>query len=224
MKKRSLKASFVITFAGSAAALAAPACTSGYTTNPPEVSCPDVTPYSGAPCSDPGLACASADPCGSEVMYTCSADGVWIADYTVSCNPPPVLVCPATIPIHGDPTCFGDGTCNYTDECGLAVTASCLGGAWEVASQGACNPPPPPCDIYGTADECSGAGYCRWLAPGCGDPEGIPALPAAGCHPISDCVDDTGCAAGAACKQFMVTPSCAPDGCDSCGEATSICL
>jgi hypothetical protein len=225
MKKRSLKASFVITFAGSAAALAAPACSSGYTGNPPapEVTCLDVAPNSGAPCSDPGLACVSADPCGSEVTYTCSADGVWTADYTVSCNPPPVLVCPDTIPMHGDPTCFGEGTCNYTDECGLAVTASCSAGAWEVNTQGICTPPPP-CDSFGTADQCGMAGYCRWLTPGCGDPDGIPALPAAGCHPLEACVDGMSCPAGSACEQVMVTPSCVDEGCDACGVATSVCL
>jgi hypothetical protein len=224
MKKRSLKASFVITFAGSAAALAAPACSSDYSSNPPEVSCPEVEPHSGAPCSDPGFACASTDPCGSEVTFTCSADGVWTADYTVSCNPPPPLECPPTKPINGDPSCFGEGTCHYT-ECGLPFTATCSAGVWEVYGQddGLCNPPAP-CDFYGTAENCGMAGYCRWLTPGCGDPEGIPALPAAGCYPLEPCVDGMGCPAGGTCKQVMVTPSCVDEGCDACGVATSTCL
>ena len=88
--------------------------------------------------------------------------------------------------------------------------------------QSSCNPPAP-CDVFENAEGCEGIGYCRWLTPGCGDPESIPALPEAGCYPLDACQDDT-CGPGNACKEFMVTPSCAPDGCDACGEAVSLCL
>src|SRR5688500_3104646 len=100
MKKRSLKASFVVTFAGSAAALAAPCCFSSVSTNstnPQEITCPDVAPNSGEACTTPGLACSYSDLCGGPEVK-CSDDGVWSVEYTVSCNPPEVLVCPATIP------------------------------------------------------------------------------------------------------------------------------
>jgi hypothetical protein len=224
MKKRSLKASFVITFAGSSAALVAPGCLSDVTSNPPGISssCPEASPVHGDPCADSALVCSYSDGCGSFDMV-CGDDGRWTTNYSVSCNPPPPLYCPDTIPMHGDPTCFGEGTCDYMDECGLPVTASCEGTAWNVVYQGTCNPPPA-CDLLGTPEECTGGGACRWLTPGCGDPATTPALPEAGCYPLGDCVDDTSCAAGAACKQFMVTPSCVDEGCDACGQAVSLCL
>lgn len=152
MKKRSLKAPFVVTFASSAAVLAGPGCSSEFTSNPPPTTgiCPDTPPNSGEACSSPGLSC-SYDPCVSP-SFTCSSNGAWEADYVVSCNPPPVLECPQTIPMHGEASCFGEGTCDYTDECGLPITASCPGGTWEVMSQGTCNPPAP-CDLFGTADK-----------------------------------------------------------------------
>lgn len=222
MKKKSLKASFVVTFAGSAAVLAAPGCFSDVTQNPPGVpACPEAAPISGDACGYPGLTCPYEE-CGSPEMK-CSNEGVWTVEYTVSCNPPPVLSCPDTLPTHGDPTCFGEGTCEYTDECGGAVTASCPAGAWEVVYQGTCNPPAP-CDLFGTAEECGTTGYCRWLTPGCGDPNTIPALPQAGCYPLDDCAGGAACAAGTACKSFMVTPDCVPDGCDACGAEVSLCL
>lgn len=224
-KKRPLKASFVVTFAGSTAAvLAAPGCFSTTTTNPPYISdgtCPESIPLSGDPCASPGLSCSYSDPCESPM--TCNSAGVWEADYVVSCNPPPVLECPATIPIHGEASCFGEGTCNYTDECGLPVTATCPGATWEVSFQGTCNPPAP-CDLFGTTEECSGSGYCRWLTPGCADPGSVPPpLAQAGCYPLEGCVDNADCV-GNTCQTVIVTPSCVPDGCDACGEAVSLCL
>lgn len=222
-KKRSLKASFVVTFTGSAAVLAAPGCYADVTSNPPPVvdTCPNVAPNSGDACASPGLSCPY-DPCESP-SFTCSSEGAWEADYVVSCNPPPVLQCPEAIPTHGDASCFGEGTCSYTDECALPVTATCPGGTWEVVYQGTCNPPAP-CDLFGTAEDCALAGYCRWFTPGCGDPESIPALPEAGCYPLEACVGDADCSPGSACKQVMVTPDCVPEGCNSCGQAVSLCL
>jgi hypothetical protein len=52
----------------------------------------------------------------------------------------------------------------------------------------------------------------------------IPALTEAGCYPSADCADDAACSPGSACKQFMVTPDCASEGCDACGVAVSLCL
>jgi hypothetical protein len=170
MKKKNLKASFVMTFAGTAATLAAPGCGT-VVTNPPIPFCPDTVPQTGQDCE------------------------------------------PDSAPVEG---------CTYQDECGLDIEASCLpDGSWEVLYAGTCNPPAA-CSAYSDPDSCATDPSCRWLAPGCGDPAGIPALAAAGCFDITPCVDDTSCASGT-CQQVMVVPSCVEQGCDSCGEATTVC-
>jgi hypothetical protein len=62
---------------------------------------------------------------------------------TISNPPPPDDPCPPTMPASGA-VCSVSTTCDYgTDECGLPLTASCVGGTWQVSGPAICNPPPP---------------------------------------------------------------------------------
>ncbi|MBK8258322.1 MAG: hypothetical protein IPK82_37345 [Polyangiaceae bacterium] len=219
-KKKTLKASFVVTVAANAAAIAAIGCTSEVITNPPFVECPAGMPLEGDDCNPDVGSCSYSDECGNEMTATCDG-GTWAITSASSCNPPPVLECPATIPVSGD-TCFGEGECQYTDECGLPVTATCPGSAWEVVYAGTCNPPPP-CNAWTTETDCTAFPDCVWHEPGCGDPASIPSLPAAGCFSAIPCKDDLNCTVGT-CNQVMVLPSCVEMGCDACGEAVNLCF
>lgn len=86
-KKKVLKTSFVVTFAGTAAALMAPACGPSVT-NPPSVACPELLPTDGDPC-DPGVGgCVYPDECGNNIEAICDGDSTWTVTYPGTCNPP----------------------------------------------------------------------------------------------------------------------------------------
>lgn len=219
-KRKTLRSSFVVTFAGTASlAAAAAGCDTMIITNPPPTACPDLVPASGEACDlaevDPE--CIYQDECGNDVTATCDGSD-WTVEYTTSCNPPPVLSCPADLPLQGDP-CWGEGSCTY-DACGGPVTVTCPVDQYELQYASTCNPPPP-CEGYTTVEGCTTDPTCRWLVPGCADSTQTP-LPAEGCFPIAPCVDDTECA-GLTCTEVMMLPPCEGDGC-ACGAPTSVCL
>ncbi|MEZ4295636.1 MAG: hypothetical protein R3B70_11720 [Polyangiaceae bacterium] len=269
-KKKTLKASFIVTVAAGAAAgslsMGAAGCFVSTTNPPPADDCPAVQPAIGSACDASGT-CTYSDECENDIVFTCPA-GAWEAQFEGTCNPPmvecpetlpanetacdgigtceyiddcglsstasceggqwavtpaapcnpPILECPDLVPATGE-ACVGIGTCEYSDECGLPITATCDGASWAVQYEGTCNPPPP-CEFLGE-EGCGLDPTCVWHEPGCGDSE-IPALPAAGCFSVTPCSTDADCPAGT-CQQVMVAPSCLPE-CDACGEAVSVCV
>lgn len=221
-KRKTLRASFVVTLAGTASmAIAAPGCIYGGTTNPPPTSyCPETTPSAGSSCDpdETGPECLyHNDQCG-DVIASC-IDATWQVDYG-TCEVAWV-VCPDVAPIT-EGTCEGEGTCEYSDECGQTITATCLSVRWDTQYPAfSCNGPPP-CQTKDTAEGCATDPTCRWLTPGCA--EGFDtALPQEGCYPATPCIDDMGCNLSSTCQEVVVLPPCEADGCP-CAAPTKVCL
>ncbi|MBL8739617.1 MAG: hypothetical protein JNK04_00940 [Myxococcales bacterium] len=183
--KKPLRAAFVVT-----AALATGAgCGSTVSPcevescNPPIPECPVAMPSTGDSC-DPELGtCGYVDDCGSDVTASCE-DGEWVVDIG-SCNPPPPGDCPAQVPAAGDPCDPEVGSCQYADDCGQTITASCNGATWEVDPVSSCNPPPPcPITLPAEGDPCE-------LTPG-GTPRGCTYDVETACGPATataECVE-----------------------------------
>lgn len=192
----------------------------GGTCNPPPVECPETAPKQGGACQPGYGSCTYVDECGQVYLTaTCGGAGWEVEHGGVSCNPP-AIECPETVPSHGA-SCDGWGYCEYSDECGSPVTATCGDYTWEVKYEGTCNPPPP-CEYLGQ-EACGYDPACVWHTPGCGDPGSIPALPQAGCFSVTPCETDADCPIGT-CQQVMVTPDCVDEGCDACGMAVDLCV
>lgn len=227
MKKRKpLKTSFVVTFAGTASmAVAATGCFTDTITNPPPAaSCPAELPAYGADCEAfdvpvEGCVFESADECGNDVTATC-VDGAWELQYEGTCNPP-MVTCPETRPTHGDPCEDGVGTCEYPDVCSWPIVATCQSSTWDVQIPPTCNPPP--CNSNETAEVCGADVRCRWLTPGCADEGGV-ALAQEGCFPATPCADDTECLAPLTCQEVVVLPPCEDGDTCTCAAPTKVCL
>ncbi len=224
-KRKTLRASFVFSLAGTASlAMAAPGCFDGATTNPPPApSCPDDTPAPGTECEAEWVPSEciypSKNECDGYLSATC-VDAVWQIEYKGDCAPEPV-VCPEAAPITGA-VCEGVGTCEYSDDCGQAITATCQSVEWDTQYPPfSCNPPPP-CQTYDTAAGCVTDPTCRWLIPGCAEGTDT-ALPQEGCYPATPCIDDMGCNPGSTCQQVVVLPPCEADGC-ACAAPAKVCL
>ncbi|MCA9619343.1 MAG: hypothetical protein KC731_09975 [Myxococcales bacterium] len=123
------------------------------------------------------------------------------------CDPGPLEICPADLPFCPP----GSGQ------------ATCQNGVWIVDGPD-CNPPPPlPCESYLDATSCEADFACRWLVPGCTEPQ--PAFPEEGCFPKTPCVigPPDPCGGGSTCTQVIVDP-CWNAGCDACYAETTICV
>jgi len=147
---------------------------------------------------------------------------------------PPTMQCPTELPIDGS-NCDAAGTCEYqTSACGSTqdVTATCVAvdnidridHFWSVPLQ-SCNGDPAACADYDHPTLCKTDSSCRWLFPGCGEPETTDF--AEGCYEISNC---TTCDVGETCTPLTNDPChvfCSGPGCSSCaacGEEVTVCL
>ena len=75
--------------------------------------------------------------------------------------------------------------------------------------------------------DCDSFGECRWLAPGCAEVEGAPALAEAGCFPAEDCGLDEDCPEGQVCRAVVIDPCLADEEgnvCDACGQEVHACI
>lgn len=185
--------------------------------NPPPPPCDGPT-SPGDGCYEPGVTCPWAlDACGNQLEVTCGDDYLFAATQAPPCECPDVQ--------QGDP-CEATGTTCHVgfDECGQNVFATCAGNTYGVYSEGSCNPPPPD-DCFNWLDEetCLGAGYCRWLVPGCVDEPGGPNLSAPGCYIAWDCASDADCLGGRTCQDSGFDP-CVNMGCNACWSAAKLCL
>jgi hypothetical protein len=160
----------------------------------------------------------------------CDSDGDCDDPYT--CNPP-IVECPAAVPTTGDGCDPEVGTCNYTDDCGSAIAASCDDGTWsvEIAS---CNPPPPgdcPTEAPTNGDSCADPeiGGCSYadecgqsFSASCNGSTWEVDEPIASCNPPPPC-PSTLPEEGAVCE---LTPGGTPIGCEydvetACGPAVA---
>lgn len=223
-KKKSLAKPFVITFAAPfAAALFGPGCMT--TVNPPEIGqggCPPSMPIAGNPCVTTVDCSYGVDTCGFPLSATCM-NGVWQVESPVPCNPPPPdPQCPADIPAQGGPCNWNwqaGGGCTYPvdNDCGLQMISVMCNGTTMTAEYTA--PSCGQCSAL-TEAQCATDSGCRWITPGCG----MPALPMAGCFPITDCMADTDCTtAGQTCQEVSYDP-CYLKACDACSAPAKVCL
>jgi hypothetical protein len=146
---------------------------------PPQGSCPESMPDSGAPCGSPGQSCAyqQSDACGNTLSYeaTCASGMTWdvVATSAAGCNPPPPPVdsCPLAEPSVGEYCNVIDSKiCEYPTACCFS-DFQCSNGAWQ-STPALCNPPAlicpdvPPADGAG-CDPCAPQDPpCTW---GCDD-------------------------------------------------------
>ncbi|AKT39326.1 hypothetical protein [Chondromyces crocatus] len=241
-KRRAPRAPFIVTVAATSA-LSLPllaGCSSsdvdrsGLVGNPPEVEvCPEEVPDDGAPCSDVGVGCdyPAGISCPTFVA-TCTDEQTWnVEDRTgVTCNPPEVDVCPEAVPEAGAPCSGQTLSCNYPPDisCPDFVATCNDDGTWDVDDRSVvtCNPPPlPPCDLLTTEAECgSSERSCRWLVPGCAEPnDPVPALAEAGCFEAVPCVDNDFCSPGLVCAARVFDP-CHGQACQACGQTEMLCV
>lgn len=116
----------------------------------------------------------------TQVAVTMLAPGCVLTEQT---NPPPA-VCPTAMPANGA-SCLEPMNCSYgTDACGVALSASCANGTWQVTGPVICNPPPPdpmcPMDLPAVGAMCNwnwqaGAGCSYTVDNGCG-PQNVSVL------------------------------------------------
>jgi hypothetical protein len=111
--------------------------------NPPSIPCPETPPEVGSACPDGpggcfgswwGTSCYYPDPCGSteQLVYDCGG-----TTWQFQSGPTVAPMCPASPPADGDPC----SACNLPQctwgDCASstgATTASCINGAWSVAT------------------------------------------------------------------------------------------
>ncbi len=187
------------------------------------------------------LACAAVlaggcldPPTPADVSSPDTADAADTAADAPSPDAPDAgLICPATLPIKGS-NCDAPGTCVIADApqpCGGTqdVTATCA-----LASDGIhlwsyemwdCNGDPASCGDYTNPTVCAADTSCRYLAPGCGEPD-EPTF-ATACYNGFDC-DDTSCPTGTTCTTVTSDPclsfcsGCSV--CGACGQQVKLCL
>ena len=186
---------------------------------PPPLSCPEIMPAEGDGCFGEG-SCEYESGCGDVFVMSCPVDEFVFDSIPPPCNPPPLLECPETVPQAGG-ACFGEGSCEYTDECGQPIIVTCPEGVYDVKFNVSCNPPPP-CGIWTDAESCIPWPSCRWLEPGC-DGGGGASLAAAGCFPAEPCTSDAECEIDQSCAEVSVLPLCDGPDCP-CGEVTTACV
>ncbi|AKT39327.1 hypothetical protein [Chondromyces crocatus] len=244
-KRRAPRAPFIVTvaatsalalplLAGCSSSVKSDECPPGAECNPPEVEvCPEEVPNDGAPCSYEALHCEypPGDWCPTAVA-TCTDEGTWDVEDRgrVVCNPPEIRLCPDELPVEGAPCSHVALHCDYPPHlsCPDQVAACTEGGTWEVndMTDVTCNPPPvPPCDLLTTAAECkSSERSCRWLVPGCAEPnDPVPALAEAGCFEAVPCVDNDFCSPGLVCAERVFDP-CHGQACQACGQTEMLCV
>ncbi len=76
-----------------------------------------------------------------------------------------------------------------------------------------------PCADHTDVEPCTEDQRCRWLVPGCTEPE----LPAPGCFPAEDCKDSSVCTEGRTCQERIYNP-CWNSNCLACGASAQVCL
>lgn len=201
--RRALKAAFVVT-----ASLGAGGCDWGGTTNPPPtnppfIDCPSSVPTEGAACEPPDDgSCTYPDDCNLEIIASCT-EGSWEVEYSGTCNPPPPGECPEELPFELD-NCSEPMSCDYQDECGQDIQATCDGSEWSVSEpMESCNPPAPcPQDLPAMGSLCEEEfgppEGCSWEAEtSCG-----PATVTGECSPDED---------GSGYVWELTAPPCTPE-------------
>jgi hypothetical protein len=222
-KRPSLRQAFLVTVS-----LAAASTASGCGSTVKGDACPEVEPTIGDPCATTETCTYDTYCGGSPVDYQC-VDGAWAMEPVGTCNPPPPVSCPPSVPAAGT-ACFDvppEG-CAYdvASACGpLTVLATCVasefGATWTVEGD-TCSPTTPDCAAYAGPGECLLDTACRWLVPGCASEPQVPAT--AGCYPAENCVQGEvdSCPAGQACAE-VVTDPCWNSMCDACGASVYVC-
>ncbi|AKT39325.1 hypothetical protein [Chondromyces crocatus] len=152
-----------------------------------------------------------------------------------TCNPPfppdePDVGCPEQVPVEGGQCADVGVSCSYPPDtsCPDFVATCDDQGTWDVndLTVVSCNPPPlPPCDVHTTEADCGNSERsCRWLVPGCAEPDDpVPALAEAGCFEAVPCVDDDFCSPGLVCAERVFDP-CHGMECDACGQTEMLCV